>query len=227
MKDFFENLWPKSPTWLWFVRGVAFAISISALVVGFVEWNVKWFPAFHAMLISWNDAMAWVGEVIGKIPFIPTVPSYVCNAFVLFFSVAIPAAIYYIKNLAGTFYFRKKAYSTDEYFVAAKDAITVSMTTMMPFLVMRDFVVGSPTADDKFTNTMNNITITLFIIYILWKAYIPFLRSTPVFLYGIAFTFGFVCFMETFYWLNTPLVSDWIESTVCEENTNLSATCPD
>lgn len=77
----------------WFLRGVAGAIALAQLVPQFLDLSRSEFlRAAHALLIAWHSVAASVGELIGRIPFLPPLSAFDVNALLFAAAFGLPSS---------------------------------------------------------------------------------------------------------------------------------------
>lgn len=179
----------------WFLRGVAAAFSVVQFLPRIFDvsrWDVL--RAFHALLVCWDDAMRWLGRLVGRIPWLPDIPPEVMNATVFASAIALPAWLVAFEPrphpLIATMRWVMIASFT------ALAAVLYLMAASSPAVLLTDnwsgqlLVVGA---------------IATFVAFWIFA-----LMRIGGYFRGLVFILMFTATMQVLYYLNAPWVGDWI-----------------
>ncbi|MEL6171772.1 MAG: hypothetical protein AAFR02_07130, partial [Pseudomonadota bacterium] len=89
--SFYKALWGGWVSKYWWLRGIVLAFTLSAIVPTFVNLSkYEFLRAFHAVIISWNDALDYIGSVVGALVLFPDLDASAINAFLFSFGIGSP-----------------------------------------------------------------------------------------------------------------------------------------
>lgn len=78
--DSISKIWKFLKNTSWFVRGLLGALPLLAFLEQILPFDkIEILRAFHAVVLSWNECLGWLGGIIGCLPLIPTVPIWLLN----------------------------------------------------------------------------------------------------------------------------------------------------
>lgn len=206
-----DALIKKHALWLqsfWFVRGVMGTMALIALIPQVTELEqIEVLRALYALIIGWNDVAAWIGRMIGQLPFIPELSEHFVTAFV--FTVSIPVPIVFS-------IFQKESAISDP---VVRVCFSGFMLGLLP-LLHNEISSGSglaaiPTIDDDFSVLafVGLVLLVIALVFGFWNA----LRIVPGLKSGFYFTLGVIATITVGYNIGTTEFSDWINATVCAE----------
>lgn len=101
------SIWEKVKTYsgpFWFLRGVAGTLALMGILaprLGMEDWEFA--RAIHAVIVSWNQLMAELGNFLASVLRVPDVSASVVNAAIVFTSLVVPGMIahYRVEVLSG------------------------------------------------------------------------------------------------------------------------------
>lgn len=109
--SYFGEIWKGRVRRFWWLRGVAGAVTLTALVPNIVDLSrYEFLRAFHALIVGWNVVAARLGYIIGKIPFVPELSGEVISTFFFSLSIVFPIAFAIVtttlrKNISKFIYY--------------------------------------------------------------------------------------------------------------------------
>ena len=94
------EIWKSWIQRFWWLRGVAGAMTVAALVPSFVDLSrYEFLRAFHAIIVGWDLVAAELGRLIGRVPFFPNIDSDAVNTIVFVLAFVFPVSIALIKSV--------------------------------------------------------------------------------------------------------------------------------
>lgn len=189
----------------WVLRGVATAMSVAELVPKFTSIErFEFLRAFHALLVQWNHIAAWLGRLVGYLPFLPSLSVDVVNAIVFASSFGIPSGYYLMYKDPYTL---RKEEEYGESPESAKRLIVAFITGLFFCIyiwiiaIRLDFLTGS-----YFSAAFFSISTLL----ILRAVFLPALLNMEGYKRGFVYTLTFIATLQCCYWLNTP----WLKAEI-------------
>jgi hypothetical protein len=215
----------------WFLRGVAAALAVVQLVPVFVDLSAyEFLRAFHALIVGWNLFAAWVGSLIGTLPFIPDLEPVVVNALLFAGSIGVPSAFAF----AGGFEERRRSRlswtpSWLDRPMAASAFVSMVVVSYLAFvwaITGEDPFGVSPLADaasidgkynvgdlellfgdlDSLTGVLSQFSI----IFLILTNFCLALWKLKGYARGLIFIAVFILTMQALYWINAPWIADRI-----------------
>ncbi len=201
----------------WWLRGIAAAMTMAALVPQFIDVSrYEFLASFHAMIVGWNEVCRWIGSIVGEIPFLPDLSDTQVSTIVFATTVGVPVAInfYVQRRFART---EKESYSkfTENFF----EILLCIFPIVFLVLFYHSLVtVGLP---------RELVSILIFIPGALlfigsWVWAILVLHGYGR---GVLYSVTFILMMELLYMLNTPWLADQIRNLPCELQSPPPAHC--
>jgi len=179
----------------WVLRGVAAAI---AVMEGFDKFTsldkYEFLRAFHALLVGWNRVAAFVGRMIGYLPFLPHYSANEVNALLFASTVGIPTVYEYthgIGAVGGGMY-------------PARRFWFILLLPLYYFLYLMVFEVAPH-------SIMDWLRVSLISAFCAFH-WIVALVTMKGYRRGLVYTLTFVLTMQCLYWSHTPWLKNKIDT---------------
>lgn len=209
-------------------------MTLTTLVPNFTDLSrFQFLRAFQVVLLEWNRFTGFLGRLIGHLPFVPDLPSWLVNAMLFSMSICVPAAYGFfarstisnvdvaairsipqrlvdrpvglqgLRNALGPAY---PLFAESLYFVLA--------IFVIPFVVFSPFDIVY--ADDTlFPVWIYKIAIGFWVLATVFFIVVG-VFSIPRFAKALFVTISFLVTLELLYVANTPTLSTWIDRYYCE-----------
>lgn len=198
-------LWLQS---FWFVRGVMGTMALVALIPQVTELDqIEVLRALYALIISWNDVMAWVGRQIAYLFAFPTIPNLVVSFVVYFSAIGVPSLLGALR--ANSLNFRLTWLGVT--------ALSISYIQIS---------LGHNFSTDNYEFKYNSLKALIIVVYIAGFCGIYYaLKLVDGFRNGLLFTLGVIATITVGYNIGTTDFSDWVNATVCAELNIAASDC--
>ena len=98
----YKEVWKAWIQRFWWLRGVVTAVTLAALVPNFVNLSrYEFLRAFHAVIVSWNVLTTKIGQLIGKIPYLPEISGEMVSTLAFTLSICVPSLFAWFKIARG------------------------------------------------------------------------------------------------------------------------------
>ncbi|MEL7279097.1 MAG: hypothetical protein AAFY35_04205 [Pseudomonadota bacterium] len=185
--------------YLVWLRGVIAAFSILGFVPQFFPLDqLDILKTVHATITNWNHLAELVGELFGKIPYVPELSAYQVNTIILVTTVHIPG-LYSI--------WPRRQYANERSGTIA----LVLLSSLILTFILKEF---SP-LDDRNAIVIAGVCTGLVLIFFL----------LPVYRNGMLTVVVTLTTLEAVYWLNVPQVRDAIDVFLCETEQESGGNC--
>ena len=78
------TFWERLKNTSWLVRGALGAWPLLAALEAITPFEkIEILRSLHAMILSWNELIIWLGQLIGKIPFVPNLAAWFLNSLAI------------------------------------------------------------------------------------------------------------------------------------------------
>ncbi|MEM7745109.1 MAG: hypothetical protein AAF409_15495 [Pseudomonadota bacterium] len=211
-----DKLVRKRAIWLqsfWFVRGVMGTMALVALIPQITELEqIEALRALYAMILGWNDVMAWVGASIAIIPYLPNIPAQTVSTVVFFLAIPFPMLLAMISEMrSGEAYADWPAFAFGSFGILMYGIV---MSVGFAVIAHGGSPFAIPVADMDVWQLVVAAILILTNLGVLLA--IPIV-SLPGYRSGLLFTLGVIATIVIGYNIGTTGFSDWVNTTVCEE----------
>lgn len=234
----------------WWLRGVAAAMTLAALVPKFVDVSrYEFLAAFNAVVLEWNRFCAWLGEIIGPILFLGEIPPIVVNTAIFSSAVCLPSAIAMYLDFvrfptnirrpvnrieALSFWIYNKLsflktiykYKSIGIFIAVTSFIWLTLIYFFTNDMMDHYSsvyhknIVGVRQSDALSLNHILLMVGLLVVLLIYVTY-----KLPGYGRGLVYTVSFVLALQALYLLNTPWLADHIRSIPCELQDQPPAWC--
>jgi len=196
------DTWKRWVEAFWFLRGIAAAMTLAVLIPKFTDLSrFEFLRAFHALVVRWNDFAAWIGGLIGMIPFLPELDAEVVNCIIFCVSVGLPSGIAFAIRISQ----RREAYSPWQLYASLSVLIYPLAAALIYYLVV-DF------SWFRFSGFLDAVLLGGIISFAIMFGLA--LVTLNGYAKGLFLVVTFILTMQVLYWLNTPWLSDQINAAV-------------
>lgn len=212
------EIWQRWAHRFWFLRGVAAAIALSALVPQFTDLS-RWefLRAFAALLVGWNGVVGYLGRLIGQLPFLPNFSADAINALLFTSTVGLPGAFVIAQRLrtssVGVWVLVPMCASV---VIATYVAYVISIAPYNPSyytLISPDGHQSGPWFESFVVRARQSFPVVCGMLLAVAVSFLGALLFLKGFARGVIVLASFILTLQVLYWLNAPWVGDVIRET--------------
>lgn len=181
---------------------------IPKIVPNFSQWEVL--RAFHALLHSWQNVLAFVAGLIPPLAWVDLTPTDVF-ALVFALTIGLPAAIS-AATMRDRFIIKdeveKPKRISEKVILDRAIAATFGLFVLFSSFALGALVHGGSSGVVRLHPPFEQVFL---ITLVFWVGALFMLRG---YFRGLVFVLAFIVAIEGLYWLNTPTLKDWIDAQV-------------
>jgi hypothetical protein len=219
---FLQQIWESWILRFWFCRGVAAAMALVAPIPTVTDLSrFQGLRALHALILSWRHVADEIGALVGKLPFVPSIPGDYVNAAIFGISVGLPFGLGSHQDFTNR---DLKTYGGTEHSLSFKIYRFIVHSTG-PFILGYGYLRFY--AQGEWMATLSPVKFWFTVCFILmsygfsfsfsWRHLLHAKKNIPAYFNGMYFVAAVILTIELMYLLKTPWFTDRVNSFTCRE----------
>lgn len=153
--------------------------------------------------------MAWIGDIIGILPFIPKLSSEFINTVVFFLTILFPLSVGVAISIIKLFNYIEEIADNEIKIPIILKLFSISLNFIIIFVFSKayySFLIG---------DLKPGIIVFILSLFI-FTLYLFYLKYVPGYFRGLVAAVGFIFTIEILYLVSIPGLSDYINNLSCE-----------
>lgn len=220
-----EKLWRR----FWWSRGIVAAFLLVSILPAITDISrFKWLTAFHLAAVAWDQTMAGIGLLIGKLPYVPDVPAVVVDGFIFFSAIGLPIFIALFRSSSQIVEHHTRNTFSPQNFSIFGLVYSILVLILMAFSLISNFFILTVLyiLTKYYSLDVNEWQLVVLISCYLALFYYA-LKNIRGYAKGLFFVVTFCLAVEVLYLISHPNFSFWIDSFICSYAESPGDVCND
>lgn len=207
-----KELWHR----FWYLRGVLAAFTIISVIPSFTDLSqYQLLRAIHVVIWTWNESMAWIGQLMGHLPWIPELPAHWVNVALLTLSIISPLLALSFIELPKEFGWFRFILFAPFYYPLFFAVYAFPVWMIFEFIVVYNLEFPFELANLDLIQKIFMLILLLSFFVVGLFVIVSAPTIYPVYWKSFFWTISCLLVLELLYVLNAPIIAETIDNFAC------------